>query len=338
MKCFGLNMLLLLALFFTAASGAQAACHLPDNIYNESQIYRLAGDVNGDGIVNINDVTSLIDILLTAGPQQAQGSVADVNQDGVVSIVDITELITYLLRGVWEHEEMQDQTFAVGDVTFKMIAVKGGTFTMGATPEQGSDAYDREKPAFEATLSDYYIGQTEVTQALWVAVMGDNPSFSTGDLNLPVERVTWNDCQDFIAKLNEMTGKNFRMPTEAEWEFAARGGNKSQGYKYSGSNDVNEVAWYQGNSMEQSHIVATKSPNELGLYDMSGGVWEWCQDWLGNYVGEPQTNPTGPESGTFRILRGGSWYGAVGYCRNSYRGYYMPGGYSGDLGLRLVLQ
>ena len=294
------------------------------------------GDVNDDGSVNIADVTELIDLLL-GGTSQALPVSADVNHDGSVNIADVTELIDYLLTGIWQHDVPQDQTFVVGGVTFTMVAVEGGTFTMGATPEQGTDAYDREKPAFEATLSDYHIGQTEVTQALWIAVMGSNPSFSLGDLNLPVERVTWNDCQDFLAKLNEMTGKNFRLPTEAEWEYAARGGNKSRSYKYAGSHDVDEVAWYQGNSMQQSHLVGTKLPNELGLYDMSGGVWEWCQDWWDSYMGEPQTNPTGPESGTFRILRGGSWYGAVGYCRVSYRGYYMPAGMSGDLGLRLVL-
>ncbi|MBQ6079166.1 MAG: SUMF1/EgtB/PvdO family nonheme iron enzyme [Muribaculaceae bacterium] len=295
-----------------------------------------AGDVNGDGNVNIADVTSLIDVLL-GGASQTTSSCADVNLDGSVNIADVTDLIDYLLTGIWQHDVQQNQTFVVGDVSFTMVAVEGGTFTMGATPEQGTDAYDREKPAHEVTLSDFSIGETEVTQALWVAVMGDNPSYSTGDLNLPVERVTWYDCQDFIAKLNEMTGQTFRLPTEAEWEYAARGGNKSRGYKYAGGDDIDEVAWYSGNSGEQSHLVATKVPNELGLYDMSGSVWEWCFDWCDTYPAEPQTNPTGPETGTFTVLRGGSWYGPVGYCRVSYRGYYMPAGISGDLGLRLVL-
>ena len=154
-----------------------------------------------------------------------------------------------------------------------MVEVRGGTFTMGATSEQEVDAFGDEKPAHEVTLSDYYIGKTEVTQALWKAVMGNNPSYFEGE-NLPVECISWHDCKTFISKLNALTGKNFRMPTEAEWEYAARGGSKSRGYKYSGSNTLDDVAWYSGNSDSETHEVGTKSPNELGLYDMSGNVSE----------------------------------------------------------------
>lgn len=174
-----------------------------------------------------------------------------------------------------------------------MVAVEGGTFTMGATSEQGSDARDNEKPAHKVTLSDYYIGQTEVTQALWEAVMGSNPSYRRGD-NLPVEQVSWDDCQEFIQKLNQLTGKQFRLPTEAEWEYAARGRRKSRGYKYAGGNDIGLVAWYSGNSGYETHLVATKQANELGIYDMSGNVWEWCNDWYGDYQSSSRSDPQGP--------------------------------------------
>ena len=155
---------------------------------------------------------------------------------------------------------------------------------MGATSEQGEDADSDEKPAHQVTLSDYYIGETEVTQALWKAVMGTNPSNFKGDSN-PVEKVSWNDCQEFIRKLNSLTGRTFRLPTEAEWECAARGGNQSKGYKYSGSNKIKDVAWYDGNSKDKTHAVKTKPSNELGLYDMSGNVNEWCWDLYGAYDG-----------------------------------------------------
>ena len=199
-----------------------------------------------------------------------------------------------------------NQTFTVGGVTFTMVHVQGGTFTMGCTSEQGGDCWDDEKPAHSVTLSDYYIGETEVTQALWRAVMGSNPSYWKGD-NLPVEKVSWDDCQTFVRKLNQMTGKTFRLPTEAEWEYAARGGNKSLGYKYSGSNTLSSVAWYDGNSSNNTHPVKGKQPNELGLYDMSGNVWEWCQDRYGSYNSSSQTNPAGASSGSYRVCRGGSW-------------------------------
>ena len=153
---------------------------------------------------------------------------------------------------------------------------------MSGTSEQGSEAESDEKPTHNVTLSSYYICKYEVTQALWRAVMGSNPSYFKGD-NLPVESVSWNDCQTFINRLNSYTGRNFRLPTEAEWEFAARGGNYSRHYKYSGSNYIGDVAWYGDNSGNRTHPVGTKQANELGLYDMSGNVWEWCSDWYGSY-------------------------------------------------------
>ena len=176
-----------------------------------------------------------------------------------------------------------------------------------------------------------------MTQALWQAVMGSNPSYFSGS-NKPVECVSWNDCQDFISRLNALTGENFRLPTEAEWEYAARGGNKRGGYMYVGSNTIDNVAWYDDNSGSQTHNVATKSPNELGLYDMSGNVWEWCQDWYGSYSSGSQTNPTGPSSGSDRVFRGGSWDYFARNCRVSYRFILTPGYRGVNVGLRLALQ
>ena len=223
----------------------------------------------------------------------------------------------------------------VNGVIFNMIKVDGGTFTMGATSEQ-KNPDDDEKPTHQVTLSSYYIGETEVTQALWKAMMGNNPSYFKGD-NLPVEKVSWEDCQTFIGKLNDLTGKSFRLPTEAEWEYAARGGKRSNHTQYSGGSMIDDVAWYRGNSGSKTHSVKTKKPNELGLYDMSGNVWEWCQDWYGSYGSYVQTNPTGPGSGAYRVDRGGGWdYNERG-CRSSNRSSYSPGYRFCSLGLRLAL-
>ena len=217
-----------------------------------------------------------------------------------------------------------------------MVYVEGGTFMMGATSEQGDDASDNEEPAHRVTLSSFSIGRYEVTQEEWEAVMGDNPSDVNGEKH-PVECVSWDDCKVFIRKLNAMTGKSFRLPTEAEWEFAARGGNKSKGYKYSGSNNIDAVAWYGDNSDNETHPVGQKSPNELGLYDMSGNVNEWCSDWSGNYSSSSQTNPKGAASGSRRVNRGGDWFLSVGYCRVSSRGEDLPDDLGSTLGFRLAL-
>ena len=224
-------------------------------------------------------------------------------------------------------------------INIEMVKVEAGSFDMGATPEMRSlqYPYDDEKPDHRVTLTkNYYIGKYEVTQALWQVVMGNNPSRFKGD-DLPVERVSWKRCQDFISKLNSLTGKRFRLPTEAEWEYAARGGNKSRGYRYSGSNTLDDVAWYGDNSGSKTHAVGTKQPNELGIYDMSGNVSEWCQDWRGSYSSSPQTNPTDAVSGSYRVDRGGSWLYSAWFSRSSSRGGRTPGGRDGDLGLRLVL-
>jgi formylglycine-generating enzyme required for sulfatase activity len=235
-----------------------------------------------------------------------------------------------------------------------MIPVKGGTFTMGCTPEQGDECDGDEKSVRSVTVGDFSIGKYEVTQRLWKQIMGNSPSNFKGD-DLPVETVSWNDVQNFIEELNERTGKKYRLPTEAEWEYAARGGNKSKKYKYSGSSDIKEVAWYYENSGDavldeknwdvdklksnknRTHPVGTKSANELGIYDMSGNVWEWVSDWYGDYTSGAQTNPTGPSSGSRRVIRGGSWSGVAGNCRVSIRNYGYPGYRFDFLGFRLVL-
>lgn len=221
-------------------------------------------------------------------------------------------------------------------IIIDMVRVEAGTFTMGATPEM-KYPFLWEKPAHQVTLTnDYYIGKYEVTQALWKAVMGKNPSNFKGD-NLPVEQVSWDDCQEFINKLNKITGKKFRLPTEAEWEYAARGGKKSRGYQYSGSNNISDVAWYDSNSGNKTHTVGSKQANELGIYDMSGNVLEWCQDWHDDYSSSSQTNPTGANSGSYRVRRGGSWRSSAWDCRSSCRSLNTPGGRFSCLGLRLVL-
>lgn len=235
-------------------------------------------------------------------------------------------------------DEPNVETITVNGVSFKMIRVEGGTFWMGNDEEK---AYDDEKPVHQVTLDTFSISEAEVTQELWQAVMGTNPSHFKGP-HRPVERVSWDDCQNFIRKLNSLTGRNFRLLTEAEWEYAARGGKKSKGYKYAGSNDIDEVAWYDDNSGSQTHDVATKRANELGIYDMSGNVWEWVQDRAGSWKGPKkydsvlQINPQGPSSGSSRVNRGGSWSSDAGFCRVSFRDGSAPSYRDYRLGLRLA--
>ncbi len=220
----------------------------------------------------------------------------------------------------------------------KMVFVQGGTFWMGCTEEKGSDCYDDEKPKHQVTLKGFWIGKYEVTQAEWRAVMGENPPelYNKGCDQCPVERVSWDDVQQFIKELNRQTGKNYRLPTEAEWEYAARGGQKSAKTKYACSNTIDEVAWYDGNSGRKTHPVGQKKPNKLGLYDMSGNVYEWCADRYGDYPSDAQTNPVGPVGGSYRVYRGGDWGNAPRFCRVSYRVGKDPAGRYGYLGFRLA--
>jgi len=238
-------------------------------------------------------------------------------------------------------EELEDEEVPVGKegllkkLMKDMVLVEGGVFNMGATSEQDDDAWELEFPAHQVKLSSFYICKVEVTQELWEVVMGTNPSTCKGK-NMPVDMVSWNDCQKFIEKLNEMTGEKFRLPTEAEWEYAARGGNSSRHYKYAGSNDLNEVAWYNTNSDETSHPVGKKHPNELGLFDMSGNVWEWCADWQNFYSADLQINPVGDYPSSGRIQRGGCWNQSDALCRVSFRGVSSQDLRSRDTGLRLA--
>ena len=240
-------------------------------------------------------------------------------------------------------KEMEVREIRVGNVQFRMMPVAGGKFMMGADEKQASWAAADEKPLHEVALSDYYIGQYPVTQGLWRAVTGRNPSNNKAGDDYPVEYVSWDDCQGFIKKLNDRTGLAFRLPREAEWEYAARGGWQSRGFIYSGSDNADDVAWHEGNSSlgfwkgRRTHPVGQKKPNELGLYDMSGNVWEWCQDWYGEYTAETQTDPAGPASGRYRVLRGGSYWCGARHCRVSFRIDGDPGYRYDDFGLRLVL-
>lgn len=221
----------------------------------------------------------------------------------------------------------------VKGLEYPMVFVEGGTFSMGS---DDSGVSSNEKPAHQVFLSSYCIGKYEVTQELWEAVMGSNPSYFKGSRK-PVEQVPWEDCQEFIRKLNSLTGKYFKLPTEAQWEYAARGGNTSLGYYYSGGKESDNVAWHERNSDNKTHDVGTKYPNELGLYDMSGNVWEWCSDWYGSYSYSSQTDPTGPTNGSSRIIRGGCWCSDAWYCRVSNRDFRSPDIRSLYIGLRLCL-
>ncbi len=240
-----------------------------------------------------------------------------------------------------------DFTETVSGIEFDIVYVKGGTFQMGATSEQGSDYDSDERPVHSVTLSDYYIGKFEVTQGLWEKVMGTTiheqrikagySSTNGVGSDYPMYYVNWEEAQEFCKKLSQLTGKTYVLPTEAQWEYAARGGVKSRGYKYSGSNTIGNVAWYDDNSSNSTHPVATKQPNELGLYDMSGNVWEWCSDWYGYYSSESQSNPTGPSTGFLRVLRGGSWYSGARNCWVSSRNGNSPRYRDSIIGFRVVL-
>ena len=275
-----------------------------------------------------NEFNRLVIIYLYIDSENIPNSKATINVDNIRKNV--------------EKHDLNIETFTVNDISFNMIRVEGGTFHMGDTSEQmvGERVDNGARPVHQVTLSSYYIGETEVTQELWETVMGENPSNLKGNKH-PVENVSWNDCQDFVKELNKRTGKQFRLPTEAEWEFAARGGNKSRGYSYAGSNSLDIVAWYKGTfflGTEGTRDVKTKQANELGLYDMSGNVWEWCQDWYGSYSSNSHTNPTGPSSGSYRVWRGGSWHLDAKFCRVSVRNHSEPDYRAFYLGLRLVLQ
>ena len=284
---------------------------------------------------------------------RAQINNCDVNYDNEVNTADVTAIYNNIINGdVPQKPVMGRKSFKINGCTFYMEPIEGGSFMMGATLEQ-EEPSDDEKPVHPVTLSSYYMGQLEVTQELWMAVMGsdNNPSYFTHGGRYPVERVSWNDCQTFLLVLNlslinKLDGMKFRLPTEAEWEFAARGGNKRRGYQYSGwcgnsdpieKYDLNDYAWYEDNSDKKTHPCGDKYPNELGLYDMSGNVYEWCQDGYTDYSSSAQTNPILYPKGSNKVRRGGSWWGRAKICSTTDRAY-APSGYTADdTGFRLVL-
>lgn len=319
------------------------------------------GDVNGDGDVTVVDVTAVYNYLLEG--DETFLATSDIDGDGYITVADITIIYNIILGVVSPEEPPAPVTeYTVNGVTFKMVEVEGGTFMMGTELYVGS-----AHPAHEVTLSTYSIGQTEVTQELWVAVMGSNPSYfneygnaevhsnshSTWDaginLQRPVDYVNYSDCLAFCEALSQLTGKNFRLPTEAEWEFAARGGNLTHGYEFAGSDSINYIAWYKATIPSPTlwtdgwgtQTVATKAPNELGIYDMCGNVDEWCFDWFATYGVEPidpQTNPTGPETGTYRVMRGGNCITTnSGLMKVYYRQWQNPDSRGNVRGFRLAL-
>jgi hypothetical protein len=261
--------------------------------------------------------------------------------DGVVTVLfdydDYAVPISARVTGseyVWELKPGA-LDFLKDAVYIPMVSVSGDKFYMGCTSEHGGDCYNKERPAHVVIVGDFLIGKYPVTQKQWERVMENNPSEFKGN-DLPVESVSWNDAREFIKKLNAASNKRYRLPTEAEWEYAARGGVKSEGQKYAGGGSVDEVAWYDENSGETTHPVGTKRPNELGIYDMSGNVWEWVADRYGEYSATEKTNPTGPASGSTRVNRGGAWDGDARYCRTANRSDNTPESLYNSLGFRLA--
>lgn len=295
---------------------------------------RVQGDVNGDGRVTISDVTSMIDLLIGNNDSYIDPQL-DVDGDGSFNITDVSTLIDMLLTG--DVPPVEPVKVEVNGVTFVMVPVQGGTFMMGASYDETEYARRNEYPPHEVTLSGYYISQTEVTWEQWLAVTEGNIAGFEGDLQGPVVNVNLFDCCRFVDKLTELTGKVFRMPTEAEWEFAARGGEGGVRLLFAGSNDADEVAWYYENSGGRPHTVATKLPNSLGIYDMSGNVLEWCQDFYYSYSYDPQVNPVGPESGYTNVVRGGGWDWECMSCRVTCRNSYDPNERANNLGFRIAM-
>ncbi|MBQ8100043.1 MAG: SUMF1/EgtB/PvdO family nonheme iron enzyme [Paludibacteraceae bacterium] len=239
-----------------------------------------------------------------------------------------------------EKQLPERKTVGVNGVTFSLIKVQGGIFRMGGTAEQRSDPYSTDKPVHQVVVDSYWMSETEVTRRLWKAVMGSAPKEGGNDWladDLPQEWISWDDCQRFISRLDSLTGLQLRMPTEAEWEYAARGGQQSRHTKYAGSQDPEAAGWIYSNSGSRTHKAGGKLPNELGLYDMTGNVWEWCSDYFGLYKDSLQLNPTGPDKGTLRVVRGGSWDNVSANVNLSARQGREPEYTFYDCGLRLVL-
>jgi formylglycine-generating enzyme required for sulfatase activity len=242
-----------------------------------------------------------------------------------------------LLTAAQQSQPVKDKiVLAVEEIKRNMVYVQGGTFTMGCAGQQGGNCYATENPEHSVTISSFSISKYLVTQALWKAIMDNNPSNFKNCDNCPVETVSWIDAQKFISKLNSITGQNYRLPTEAEWEYAARGGNKTGNYTYPGDNNIDAAGWYAKNSGGKTHPVGQKLPNELGLYDMAGNVMQWCADWHDSYSSDLATNPKGPLSGQYRALRGCSWIGNGQNCRVADRDSNTPDRRDNIIGFRLA--
>ena len=315
-------------------SGTAVASTYGIKIYLDASLYRI-------------DTESLV---------KSSRAEADTDESSIMAAID--RMVGELL-GVKVNRQMPQQTYqqptysqtpqsyvedAGYGLNMKMIYVEGGSFRMGATPEQGGDASNNESPVHTVRLDSYYIAECEVTQAQWEKIMGTTIYQQRDKANTQwnicgvgaMYYVSWEEAQAFCRELSAKTGKTYLLPTEAQWEYAARGGNKSKGYKYSGSYAIDAVAWYKSNSGSATHWVKEKRANELGLYDMSGNVYEWCSDWYGSYSSSEQSNPAGAGSGQRRVLRGGSWYHNAGNCRVSDRNNETPSNRFSDVGFRVV--
>jgi len=316
-----------------SSGNIELSCEISGALFMDSTFYR---NVSKGTRVTLSDVASGMHTLKIEGAEPWQDTV--LVAENITSVVNAKSTKPNIRNYEWEPV---------------MVLVKGGSFTMGCSIEQ-TDCSNDEKPARQVTVSDFFIGKYEVTQSLWREVMGTNPSNFGNCDNCPVEKVSWENAQEFIKKINLRTGKNYRLPSEAEWEYAARGGNESKGYKYAGSNNLVDVGWFWANSGDtylsgswdsdrimknncKTHPVGQHKANELGLFDMSGNVWEWCSDWYGSYKSSSPTDPQGLSSGSTRVLRGGSWFNFPEDCRVSYRYCFNPLGRGGDYGFRLVL-
>ena len=349
---------------FKAIMWATLTTNLVTNITNTTATANI--NINNPNNLNITATgiaySSSNNIPTTANGYIAHSSTGNLTGNYTLNLSSLTANTTYYVRGYINYNgaiyygnvqnftttnNVLPTTLTLANLESNMVTIPAGSFTMGATSEQLANNGDGFSVTWspttqQVTLSTYKICRFEVTQQLWRDVMGNNPSYFNGgsygtNLQRPVERVSWNDCQTFITKLNQLTGKNYRLPTEAEWEYAARGGaNSTYSYIYSGGNSLNDFAWYYNNSNSQTFTVGTKQANALSLYDMTGNVFEWCNDWYGNYSNSAVTNPQGPATGSYRVFRGGSWdnYGSNG--RVSYRNSGNPSGSYITFGIRLV--
>jgi formylglycine-generating enzyme required for sulfatase activity len=277
----------------------------------------------------MKNISLLLLIVSLTGPLSAQKQTTHPSADSMMMHKHAPKTIA----------EVKDQPIEVIEAIEKnMVYIPAGGFTMGCPDVHDTSSYYWERPAHKVTVGSFYLSKFDVTQKQWEAVVGPNKYSLKKCADCPVENVSWYDAQVFINKLNQLTGKNYRLPTEAEWEYAARGGSKSAGYKYAGGNKAGAVAWISDNSGGQTHIVGQKKPNELGLYDMSGNVWQWCSDWFNDkyYSKSPADNPEGPSKGSFRVLRGGSWWSGAPDCRSENRDRYPADAKDDDVGFRLA--